>query len=93
MSLKVPPVSAPAPSSASLAAQQATLARLLATYKSDIQNGQNPAQLKSLAQQITAAAKALDQNVSLPQPSASGSGATPIAANPPTADKLPPGYA
>jgi hypothetical protein len=93
MSLAVPPVSAPAPSSASLATQQANLAKLVATYKSDIQKGQDPAQLKSLAQQITAVAKSLGQNVSLPRPSASSSGATAIAANPPTADKPSPGYA
>ena len=46
--------------------QQAALAKLLRTYQSDIQHGQSASKLKSLAKQITDAAKALGQNVTLP---------------------------
>src|SRR5690242_6841811 len=57
------------------AQQQAALNRLLAAYKSKLAQGQNANQLAALRQQITAAAKALGQNVQLPKsPSSSSEG-------------------
>ncbi|HEY0420972.1 MAG TPA: hypothetical protein VGC80_15765 [Acetobacteraceae bacterium] len=56
--------------------QQAALAKLLRTYTTDLQQGQTASQLQSLAKQITDAAKALGQNVTLPKLNASSTPAT-----------------
>lgn len=48
--------------------ERTKLASLLRTYSADLQKGQTPAQLQNLASQIQAAAKALGQNVALPEP-------------------------
>ena len=60
--------------------QKATLARLLATYRTNVHNGQSAAQLQSLAQQIANLAISLDRIVELPFPgatsAASSSGVT-----------------
>ncbi len=50
------------------------MAKLLRTYQKDIQHGQAASSLKSLAKQITDAAKALGQNVTLPTAPASSGG-------------------
>ena len=68
----------PAPtqsSAASNAAAQASLSRLLAKYKTEISSNPSGQDLASLGRQITAAAKALGQHVTLPK--ASGSASTP----------------
>ncbi len=70
----IPPASTPAGPQVSSASasgpdrtkQQAALAKLLRTYQNDIKHGQSASSLKSLAKQITDAAKALGQNVTLP---------------------------
>jgi hypothetical protein len=58
-------------SASSTAQQQAALNRLLAKYKADLSRGQSASALASLGRQITAAAKALGQHVSLPKAPAS----------------------
>ena len=55
--------------------QQAALAKMLRTYQDDLNRGQSASSLKSLAKQITDAAKTLGQNVKLPT-AQTGSGAT-----------------
>lgn len=57
-------------SAASSAAAQASLNRLLAKYKTEISSQPASQNLASLARQITAAAKALGQHVTLPKASA-----------------------
>ncbi|HEX3401527.1 MAG TPA: hypothetical protein VHT74_14485 [Acetobacteraceae bacterium] len=62
----------PAPAAtASRGQQQATLTRMLAKYSYDQSRGGDPAALSSLGKQITAAAKALGQHVTLPRAPAS----------------------
>lgn len=64
------------PSAASNAAAQASLNRLMAKYKSEISQNPGAQDLASLARQITAAAKALGQHVTLPKASGSAAPAT-----------------
>jgi|SRR5271157_2075423 len=74
------------------ATEQGALARLLRTYTADLQRGQLPSQLTSLAKQITDAAKALGQTVTLPKPPApsepSGDSVSVPAASPAPQGKL-----
>ncbi|HLG86496.1 MAG TPA: hypothetical protein VKZ79_04800 [Alphaproteobacteria bacterium] len=63
------------PSTASNTAAQASLNRLMAKYKSEIARNPSAQDLSSLARQITAAAKALGQHVTLPKASASAGAA------------------
>jgi hypothetical protein len=63
------------PSAASNAAAQASLNRLMAKYKSEIARNPSAQDLSSLARQITAAAKALGQHVTLPKAPANAGGA------------------
>src|SRR5271165_5657175 len=69
------------------ATEQGALARLLRTYTADLQRGQLPSQLTSLAKQIADAAKTLGQSVTLPKPpaqaDASASASTPGGSPPP----------
>ena len=92
MSPAISPVSAPPAHSPAdqLANERAALAKLVATYTTNIRNGQSPEQLQALATQIAAAAKALGQNVSLPKPSATPATAAPAATQ---TGKIPTGYA
>ena len=67
----------PAQSSAATnAAAQASLNRLMAKYKSEVSQNPGAQDLASLARQITAAAKALGQHVTLPKASGSAAPAT-----------------
>ena len=63
-------------SASSTAQQQAALNRLLAKYKADLSRGEAASALASLGRQITAAAKALGQHVSLPKAPASEASTT-----------------
>jgi hypothetical protein len=72
----------------------------MATYKNNIQKGQSPAQMQSLAQQINNLAKSLGQTVNLPKPSTSSTStsssiavAAQTSTNQSATGKLPPGYA
>ena len=69
---------APAQSSVgSNAAAQASLNRLMVKYKAEIARNPAAQDLASLGRQITAAAKALGQHVTLPPASAGGGSETP----------------
>jgi len=84
-------ISAIAPAAAtdtSAAAEQAALTKLQNTYAADIQSGQTPLQLQSLAQQIVAAAAAIGQTVNLAQPTPPASATTTAVSG-----AMPPGYA
>jgi|SRR5690242_19511300 len=80
------------------ALQKATLARLLASCTSDLQNGQSASRVQFLAQQIAALAQALGQTVELPAATAtSAPPSSPVSAvtavDPAEMTRLPPGYA
>jgi hypothetical protein len=90
--------SATSSTAASEATEKATLNRLMATYRTNIQRGEPATQLKSMAQQITNLAKSLGQTVNLPTANAtstaSNSGVTnTTAANQGGTSKMPPAYA
>jgi uncharacterized caspase-like protein len=90
MSSPIAAVAPAASATASETAQLAALTKLQATYAADIKAGQTTAELQSLGQQITAAAAALGESVSLPQ----ATPAAPAASTTSTAkDVMPPGYA
>ena len=61
----------------SQAQQQAALNQLLAKYKASLARGQTADDLANLARQITAAAKALGQHVTLPKASAEANAQAP----------------
>lgn len=77
------PASAPAPApvkastSTSTAQQQAALRQLLTRYTYDQSHGVDAATLTKLGRQITSAAKALGQHVTLPRAPAAQAPATP----------------
>ena len=79
--------SSAAPSATSSAQQQAALNQLLVKYTRDQAQGADPRILSALGKQITAAAKALGQHVTLPH-APPGSGARPAAQGAATAAKI-----
>ena len=82
-------------SASELDAKRAVLARLVATYSSNVRSGQTAPQLQALGAQIASAANALGESVMLPVPSESvaATGGTPPPSGPLYGDRMPPGYA
>jgi hypothetical protein len=66
-----------ASATASRGPQQAALQQLLVKYSYDLSQGANARILSALGKQITAAAKALGQHVTLPHPPASSGASSP----------------